>query len=141
MIEIDALEFQNALGSLLYFEKFAEHKPKALPKAVGLGKSHNDIMRMLKSLHGNCISLGAPVTASSVRELVSIIEKPGLWQELLAEIKIFKRAVKHEVFGARFFALTSEESSLYTSSVSLFGDAVVKKFPSAVPEIDEAGKC
>ncbi len=63
------------------------------------------------------------------------------WRVVAEEMRQLQRTFGRELKSIRVFALKRDDAWYFDKALDAFGQKAVDVFPSAVPEIDEAGKC
>jgi hypothetical protein len=87
-----------------------------------------------------CKKLGLPVSAVNCSEVVTLVRKfDNTNREVAQFCHQLMETIRREMKATSFFRLTGEDLK-YLDAVDLFGKAT-KMFPSALDEIEEAGKC
>lgn len=118
-------------------EKFKLRNPLDLvsePDKEGLKRNYT-------IFQGPCEKLGLASTADQLTRLLSELGKPDLrystLQELVPELR---RRLYDDTTRISFLHIPSPRLSFYSDSPQ-FGEKVADKFPKAVEDIQEAGKC
>jgi hypothetical protein len=73
-------------------------------------------------------------------EIFRAIEAGQATVDLRGSANEFMRRIEDEISHNRFLSLSSKEASLWSAQMP-FGEDVFERFPSAIVEIEEAGKC
>lgn len=89
----------------------------------------------------NCDQVGLEFSAKYAREMRATLLAPGATVKHLNEMaSILQGRLEDELEMTVFFALPREHSKFFDSR-KLFGQAVLKAFPSCLFDIEESGKC
>ncbi len=121
-----------------------------------------EILVALRKISQACASMGLRFSASYANELIASVEsyvglsvrlnafiegqakgkhdKELTPQAFVNEITILKKRIDDELKNVEFFSLEPGRSS-FVSDPYLFGVKVFNRFPSAVLDVEEAGKC
>jgi hypothetical protein len=82
-----------------------------------------------------------PMCEMQCLDIATAMDKEITGKQYGEMLVVLRGRMAHEVKLAYGFLLTPSETALYREGHALFGEAVSAKFPAAVSDIDEAGKC
>jgi hypothetical protein len=145
MLEVQATPFVEAVARIESLLSTITHMVKAktpgMEKPV-VGWAKDNFVQGLKIIATFCPGFGARLAKVAAERMIEELEHGKCsWEESQRSIIEIRNRLLDELAEAKLFAITPGESILYEDAVTMFGDAVVEAFPSAVAEIDEAGKC
>lgn len=95
----------------------------------------------LNSLKSSLINVHLDVSAGFVDLMLEAFSKKKNFLEIAKTISQLQSSIVIELKQRNFIGLTSIEHELYNQTKPHMGQEVADKFPSALYEIDEAGKC
>ena len=147
MLELNASAFYAAVSNLRQAQGRIEEKKK-LGKELKERLSNKDMARapeILGRLHEALETLGAQVTAIAVQSLLHKLDNERddgiLVEEIGARLNDIDSRLRDELSLTTVLVIVSaRQKYLYTSS-AMFGHEVADKLPSAIPDIEDAGKC
>ena len=89
----------------------------------------------------HCADVGLIASIATIDKLLAVLSKPdstfGQVQKLGYELK---SRLHDELFGTFFFSLTYSQSEYYSCPTKGWGE-VTERFPTAITDIEEMGKC
>ena len=98
-------------------------------------------LKMLGALKKALLGTDLPVSSGFANIAMSGLEQDLPMKEIVSRFGQMQNAVQLELEAKKIFALTQVEAAYYQPESPLFGAEVENKFPGAVYEIEEAGKC
>jgi hypothetical protein len=141
MYEFQASEFVDALRAFSAVEALVENKVEGSDGLVN-GESVQHTLLKLSRLENACNSLGAVITADFVRDAKMEVEAETMkWTELTGATKQIYAVLVKELARTKLFSISPHEAELFENATNKFSIEVVISFPSALADIDEAGKC
>jgi hypothetical protein len=94
----------------------------------------------LDEMEADFTELEMDVAIAQIETVRRIVRDGGKREVLIRAInELRSRIIAH--LGSRYFLLVRPSAQRYYTDSSLFGEAVAAKFPSAISDIDNAGKC
>ncbi|MEA2978089.1 MAG: hypothetical protein QOF19_3609 [Alphaproteobacteria bacterium] len=142
MLIFDAGKIVRAVTDL----RWLEAELKQLPKA-NEGRANKETRKRtiatLQEVAPLVVAAGARVTAFGIAEVIEDIKKnknytPGNISNRLVQLNV---TLRRELSLMKSFCVEPAKESFFATAGSSFGDDFEKKFPSAIYELDEAGKC
>jgi hypothetical protein len=100
--------------------------------------------RVLRKLRDQTKNLGAKVTELALAELLVSMrsrKKPMTVRKISDDLDIIQETLRRELSLIHLFVLESGNEKYFAPKEPLFGSDFEMKFPSAMYEVDEAGKC
>jgi len=95
----------------------------------------------LERLGGECVKLRLKASHASVSRMLGTLNDPaGVWRALADDATDLETRIIDELKYLTCFAVEGKAEELYRA-VHLFGRQVADRFPSAVVDVEEAGKC
>lgn len=103
-----------------------------------------DLLEKMESIEKECHDSGLEVSAISTRIIAGLLKKSTVIKgkelsELLDEANKLHSTLLKEMSLTTFFTIEPNKQQYLTQN--LFGEAVTDAFPSAIVDIEEAGKC
>ena len=142
MQELKARPFVNAVRALAVLEEVLRNgKPEQKKEKVS-HPTAKIFLAPLEEFSGACDILGATLSRMAAEELIGHLKSDKLTYVVLhEEVRHLHKYFERHLVSAKLFALHSDDAPFYDQAVTRFGDDVLKVFPLASSEIDEAGKC
>lgn len=115
-----------------------------------LGNEGKPLGEMREVVHGGMVhlrphfeTLHLTFSAMKLERVISLLAKEGTQDvpTVLSALDELSDRVEDELKGFHFFEVALDKIQFYEPRSPLFSDLVELSFPSAVPEIQEAGKC
>jgi len=101
-----------------------------------------DLLRRLNLAKDYSVQLSLPVTGKLIERLINQAQQQGCkFGEFVSEFNELLHRFTDELEDRLLFHIPSEHQKYFTESQKLMGDEVIAKFPSAIFDIEEAGKC
>jgi hypothetical protein len=117
--------------------------PLHTDKSNGLLTDENkrQLVKLVSDIEVSCKDLDLPVTVAKIWRIANILtnERVAI-QEIKGELKHLNEVMQDEVKTKLFLSISPNAAALYTNPHP-FGEAVSVAFPSALYDIQEAGKC
>jgi hypothetical protein len=105
-------------------------------------KSTREILPSLKSLADELDIMNARLTAASVRRLEHSLEnKKCTYGDVVDLTGDIDRRLHDELDLVHLYALDENKIKYFAPASVLYDQAVLDKFPLAIPDIEDAGKC
>lgn len=149
MLELNASAFYTAVSNLRQAQGRLEEKKKSR-KGVN-SKERLSVIDMTKapkllgSLHDALVTLGAQVTAIAVKSLLVNLanEKHDgiLLEQLHDSLNDIDARLRDELSLTTVLVIEPERRKYFDTSSAMFGQEVADKLPSAISDIEDAGKC
>jgi hypothetical protein len=102
------------------------------------------LLGRLEAAESFATRLGLDAAARESKQFIERLNRPNLGPPDLSEVaqrlERLRRNVENQLQGKLFMFIPADKARLYSGEL-LFGEAVERKFPSAAPDIAEAGKC
>lgn len=97
---------------------------------------------MMTRLAGDVQSLGVPVTEAAIRRFIEKCGEPGLsYQNLADSNQDILLRLQDELKSVSVYYIEREKTKYYEPAEPLFGEEVDARFPSAIDDIIDAGRC
>jgi hypothetical protein len=136
---VAALQFGNAKLEVHFNEKVEDRF--AQNEFVGQGENLLRTRAMLEGLRYSLAVMNAKFTKMRVDSLLNDLQfKYPTFQDLKDAFKEIDSRLVDELSVVKMFVTEKDDAKFYDDPI-LFGEAVDTAFPSASPEIAEAGKC
>lgn len=101
-----------------------------------------DVAKTLLLMARSCGKIGLRVSAKCALDLAKSMATGKMkWGELRRGYETLHGRIQDEMGLELFFHVPSEYAKYYNSTEGIFGSDVLDKFPSAVYDISESGKC
>ena len=149
MLELNASTFYAVVSNMRQVQGRIDEQKKSGKGAKNKGRlSAADMARapeLFRLLHDALVTLGAEVTAIAVQSLLDKFsnekENGILIEQLRDSLKEIDGRLKDELSLATVLVIERERRKYYGGSSSMFGQEVADKLPSAITDIEDAGKC
>jgi hypothetical protein len=140
MFELKAAEFYAASRNLHKLLKIIED---ANPESVVRQEARGHFLQSIAALMPHLEALRAPITwmqagrtQSNLKDIPEMTH--GMLSDALGQISL---RLQDELVDRKVFVLNRDAQRFFNSSLAKFGADFPTRFPSAVYEVDEAGKC
>jgi hypothetical protein len=105
-------------------------------------KRRGSIKSMMTDLRDRCPKVGLRLSGMYAETILMRVENQSFTSgELAKELHILQDRMQDEMKNELFLHIDGVQSHLYIQSTPLFGMEVADRFPSAITDIEEAGKC
>lgn len=140
---IDTIRTFRALEVMVQERAKTEEGRKEISDELIAGVEGFDVItRRITDLDHSCQALGATVTCQFVAECAELLKAGRLsWGLVAHKVEEIHRVLDKELGQAKLLTLNATEGAYYENATGKFGIDVIISFPSAIAEIDEAGKC
>lgn len=141
MLRLYSQPFLRALDDLAAIRVLI-HNTGGTPSGLQIYQAElADLGAATGSLIAQLEALQLPMTTKSAQRLYDHFGKTsGLDQDTLNLINDVTLRLEDELSGIALFGI-KRHAELYEPDTPLFGEAVADKFPLAIPDIEDAGKC
>lgn len=103
---------------------------------------HNNVIGQLEHFGTGCELLGAKSALRHTKRVIdSLRQKKATPPEIEAWTKELASRFRDDIELQFLFVIAPDDVAYYENAVGLFGAEVVRAFPSAVADLEEAGKC
>lgn len=138
MLRLYSGPFLKALDDLSALRVILHNFP-GLPVNLGQ-KDRVELIDTVTSLVVQLHQLDLPITTKAAERLMRDVEGGNLSQGTLGLISEVTSRLDDELSQLALFGI-KRHAELYEPPSPLFGEAVADKFPLAIPDIEDAGKC
>jgi len=135
-------EFGALLGTSDAIEELYQRKPGAASKRGVMSASmKQNLVGYLQALQPQCERLELKTSASYIRDFLWKLSNTEMQQVDVGKgLHALREMVTHEMRSMIFLCIEPKQGRLLTNE-GLFGKEVTVAFPSAIIDIEEAGKC
>lgn len=144
MLKFNASAFYEAAGWLHRIEGITAGvgKDSDAAKADMREETRKEFIYTFRELRRHLEVIGANLAIMSVdRALNGLKKKEFTYGEITQRIEIINGRLMDELSLVRLYVFDKNRAVYFDSSNNLFGESVSNKFPSAIPDIEDAGRC
>ncbi len=146
MLKLNAGEFYVAVTLLqeshTYIDALNGHDEFVEPEKVVADEVADHITALANDLLKSLQILDAKVTAIAVKNLLMMLGSKKLTYGALGRIySDINSRLQDELSLVQVFVMDTGKARYFSPSSPLFGQEVADKFPHAIPDIEDAGKC
>ncbi len=144
---VSLLEMLHFYG--LYFYLIGDSLRHGLSLFPRLGKSEDSLIpddlrqtliANLKVILNRCKEIGLTLSAMSIEETLSLAPEDFTYRRCLENYGDIQRRIRDELQSILFLHVPQDKVGYYENKPQ-FGEQVADKFPKAITDIQEAGKC
>lgn len=142
MLSFNAKAFYDSARYLERMQMAAFYMDQGVLDQPVSPKMREDMLRELGKLVVGCDILGARLTAMAAKRLCEQLEAKSITIGQNADLlKNVAERFKDEISKKSLLVMSEDDAPYFSNPVSLFGESVASLFPSAMPDLEEAGKC